>query len=448
LCNELATRAGATRVSLGWLKGNRVKVKALSHTEDFDKKQELIVLLEKVMEECIDQEQVVQYVPNGQSSDNVTRAAAALSRTQGGHSVISIPLRHRTDIIGVVTLEFLHGQEISPNMGRGLAVAVDLLAPQLFDRHTNDRWLATKAAISTREMTKMLLGRQHTLAKVIAAAVVGVVAFVVFFQPMYHVSPPFEFAAIANNAVSAPFEGSIKQIATREDERDGVKILRPIKPGDHVEKGELLVVLDTTDAIINRAKALGDMESKAHERDAKRAYAIANNDDQAAAQAEMAEAERKRAEAEMKYYEHQIEKAQVIAPISGTILKGDLEDKLQAPVKQGDLLMEIGNPENLRAELLVEDRDMYDIHVGQTGMLATHALPDDKHKFTVDRIIPVGQAKEGSNVFTVYAHIDDKGSEAWRPGMAGEARVNVEHRRLIWIWTHRLVDFLKLKLWM
>ncbi|HEV2690044.1 MAG TPA: hypothetical protein VGV35_15905, partial [Bryobacteraceae bacterium] len=166
LCNELATRAGATRVSLGWLKGNRIKVKALSHTEDFDKKQELIVLLEKVMEECIDQEQVVQFVPNGQSSDNVTRAAASLSRSQGGHSVISIPLRHRTDIVGVVTLEFLHGQEISPNMGRGLAVAVDLLAPQLFDRHTNDRWLITKAGISTRETTKMLLGRQHTLAKV------------------------------------------------------------------------------------------------------------------------------------------------------------------------------------------------------------------------------------------------------------------------------------------
>jgi hypothetical protein len=36
----------------------------------------------------------------------------------------------------------------------------------------------------------------------------------------------------------------------------------------------------------------------------------------------------------------------------------------------------------------------------------------------------------------------------WRPGMAGEARVDVKHRPLIWIWTHRLIDFLRLKLWM
>src|SRR5437870_3262924 len=49
LCNELAARTGATRVSLGWLKGERIKLKAMSHTEQFDKKQELSVQIEKVM---------------------------------------------------------------------------------------------------------------------------------------------------------------------------------------------------------------------------------------------------------------------------------------------------------------------------------------------------------------------------------------------------------------
>src|SRR5256885_8649940 len=38
-CNELSTRAGASRVSLGWMKGENIKVRALSHTEKFDKKQ-------------------------------------------------------------------------------------------------------------------------------------------------------------------------------------------------------------------------------------------------------------------------------------------------------------------------------------------------------------------------------------------------------------------------
>lgn len=448
LCNELANRAGATRVSLGWMKGNRIRIKALSHTEDFDKKQELVVQLEKVMEECVDQEQVVQYVPNGQSSDNVTRAAAALSRSQGGHSVISIPLRRRDEIVGVVTLEFLHGQQISPNMGRGLAVAVDLLAPQLFDRHENDRWLITKTGLSAKEMAKMIFGRQHTLAKLIVLLVIGSFAFVWFFKPMYHVSPPFNFATNVNNIVSAPVDGRIAWIAERQEPRDGVLITRKIKPGDVVKEGEPLVRLDTTEATINIAKARGEMAAKVHEVETKRAQGSLTHDDTLVAQAQIAEAEYEKLKAEVDYYQYQIDRSEIKAPFGGTILKGDLEDKLHASVKLGDPLMEIGNPEQLRAELMVDDRDIHELHIGQTGRLATHALPDDKYNFVVDRIIPVGQPKEGSNVFTVYARIEGPGSPAWRPGMAGEARINVEHRRLAWIWTHRLIDFLKLKLWM
>ena len=114
LCNELATRTHSTRVSLGWVKGRNIKVKAISHTEEFDKKQELVVLLSKVMEECADQEAVVQYDPTGKGTDNVTRDAQQLSRTQGGHIVLSMPLRRQAEVIGVITCEFLPGTQITP----------------------------------------------------------------------------------------------------------------------------------------------------------------------------------------------------------------------------------------------------------------------------------------------------------------------------------------------
>ena len=34
-----------------------------------------------------------------------------------------------------------------------------------------------------------------------------------------------------------------------------------------------------------------------------------------------------------------------------------------------------------------------------------------------------------------------------RPGMEGAGKINVERRRLIWIWTHDLMDRLRLWLW-
>src|SRR5215213_6367607 len=50
LCNELAARTGATRVAIGWLEGRKIKLKAMSHTEKFDKKQELAVMIVAAME--------------------------------------------------------------------------------------------------------------------------------------------------------------------------------------------------------------------------------------------------------------------------------------------------------------------------------------------------------------------------------------------------------------
>src|SRR5205814_1068222 len=137
-----------------------------------------IVELQRAMEECLDQEEVVQYEPDGTSSQNVSREAQALSRSQGGNSVISIPLRRQAEIIGVLTLEFSPGSQLGPQAATGLSVAADLLAPQLYDRYHNDRWLITKTGISIREASKKVIGPKYMLAKMIAVVVIGAALFV------------------------------------------------------------------------------------------------------------------------------------------------------------------------------------------------------------------------------------------------------------------------------
>src|SRR5947208_4287 len=112
--------------------------------------------------------------------------------------------------------------------------------------------------------------------------------------------------------------------------------------------------------------------------------------------------------------------------------------------------MDIARKGELRAELAVSEKDIQDITEGtQHGSIATSALPDAEHTvgITIDRVVQEGAAKEGDNVFKVYAKLD-KTADWMKPGMAGEARLDVGKRRIVWVWTHRLVDFLKLKLWM
>src|SRR5687768_14915110 len=196
------------------------------------------------MEECYDQEEVVQFEPDGASSQNVTRDAQALSRAQGNNGVISIPLRRQADIIGVLTLEFAPGQKLGPQAATGLSVAADLLAPQLYDRFQNDRWLITKMGLSAKEGVKLTFGKKHTLAKVIVLAVIGVVAFITFYKPVYRVTAPFALAANERRFLSAPYDGFIGKVYKY--------------PGDRVQAGELLFELDTFELTTQLSEAVAE----------------------------------------------------------------------------------------------------------------------------------------------------------------------------------------------
>jgi multidrug resistance efflux pump len=439
LCNELANATGATRVSLGWLKGNQIRVKALSHTEDFDKKQDLIVQLEKTMEECYDQENLVLYDPTGATGgDAVTRQAAILSRAQGGHVVLSLPLRRHADIEGVVTLEFITSERINPKVLESLTISVDLLAPQLYDRHENDHWLFVKAGISAKKTAEELLGPKHWIAKLVTIGVTLVVLVLTNFfgllngtwfdmRPMYHVTAPMTFEPLQKQSLCAPFDGQIDHVWKL--------------PGEHVKAGDPLFSLKTDELV--KQKAQSDAEALYHKYKAD-AYA-ADSTKIADMQAEIAQ--QHEAEAKSNLLGLQISRATIRAPFDGEILEGDLSDKVDTTVKEGEEKMVVASLDKLVAALSVNERDIQDIREKSHGKLATTSKPLDKVDFKVDRIPPLGEPKEGSNVFTVYA-TPDKVTPSWRPGMAGEARIDVEPRTIAWIWSHRLLEFVRLKTWL
>ncbi|MGA2231888.1 MAG: HlyD family efflux transporter periplasmic adaptor subunit [Tepidisphaeraceae bacterium] len=435
LCNELASRTGAARVSLGWIKGTNVKIVAFSHTEEFDKKQEMVVELQKVMEECVDQEEPVHFIPAGGGTENVTRAAANFSRTQGGNSVLCLPLRRHAEIVGCVVLEFAPTVELPAQSMTSLAVSVDLLAPQLFDRYTNDRWLITKTGISIRELAKKVIGPQHMLAKVISLAVLALIIVVCEVQMTYHIRAPFEFAPVDKTTISSPIDATIESVFVR--------------PGDQVHKGDPLLKFRTVDLEKKYNQAVA--EAKSAELEAAKDLEDAREDPTKMSERPVYLARQDAANAEAELYSTEIDEATIKAPADGLILTGDLEDQVNSFKKQGDELFTFQATNELRAELSVAENDIqeviqYGLHHG--GDLATTSLPRETYPFTIERIDPQGTPKDGSNVFKVYASVPESVDHPeWRPGMEGEARINTEKRRLIWIWTHKFVDWLRLKSW-
>jgi hypothetical protein len=96
--------------------------------------------------------------------------------------------------------------------------------------------------------------------------------------------------------------------------------------------------------------------------------------------------------------------------------------------------------------LEVDERDIADIAVGQSGDLALSGLPDRMLNFSVQQVTPVATAQDGRNYFRVEAHMNST-PERLRPGMEGIGKVAVGEARLIWIWTHSLGDWLKTWAW-
>jgi multidrug resistance efflux pump len=230
-------------------------------------------------------------------------------------------------------------------------------------------------------------------------------------------------------SAQAPFDGTL-------DLSKGFK-----KPGDPVKTGDILFAMriDTglqdqlNDAKAQAAKAQTTANAYHADRTKQAEYAEA-----------MAEYESQKAKVAL--FQGRIDRAVVKSTVDGYVLKGDLRGRDGAAVRQEDVLMEVGPIANLDIELHVPERDIQLVHTGQKGALATATFPGDSYGFTVGQIVPMGVPKDGGNYLTVYATAD-KAAGSWRPGMVGEAKIDIEKKPLVWIWTHRLNEFIQMKLW-
>jgi hypothetical protein len=136
----------------------------------------------------------------------------------------------------------------------------------------------------------------------------------------------------------------------------------------------------------------------------------------------------------------------VAAPFSGVVVTGDLSQKLGSPVKQGDVLFEIAPLDTYRIVLQVDERDISSMVIGQKGNLRLSSVPERAFAFTVLNVTPVATAKEGRNYFRVEARFAETPSHL-RPAMEGVGKIDIDRRRLVWIWTHEALDWVRLKLW-
>ena len=425
-CNEVASRWQAHRVGLGFLAGRYVQLKAMSHTEKFTRKMKVVQDVEAAMEECIDQDVEIAHPPEPDSAC-VSRAAGELSQRHGPAAVLSLPLREAGEPFAVLTVET--PAQCPPDLAQteSLRLACDLCAVRLRELHAHDRWFGAIAAGGVRKVLGAAVGPRHTWLKLAAVAAFAVVAVLVFARGDYRAEASFVLETTRQRVVAAPFDGFLQSASARV--------------GDAVVAARTpLAELDATELRLQLAAAKA-------ERLTYQKQAAAAMRDEKTAEAQIANAQADKVAAQVRLLEHRIGKARIVAPISGVVIAGELERHVGAPVKTGDTLFQIAPLGALRAELAVPEDQIAEVRPGQTGELATASYPDVRVPFVVEHINPVAEVVGQQNVFKVRVRLLK--TESWmHPGMGGVAKVTIGRRRLVWLWTRKLVNWLRMKLWL
>ena len=425
LVTALATKLQCDRVSLGFVTRGRTRVFAVSHSAEFKQHTNLIRSISEAMDEAVDQRETIVY-PNGSAgSVAVSRAHVELARQHGAVALCSIPLEALGKPIGALMLERPIDRPFD-NKAIALCQSVAALAGPILETHRrDDRWLITKAVDSVNSYLVSLFGPRHVALKLVTAAVVGLLLFCFLAKGDYRVSAKTVLEPIIQRAAAAPFDGYIREA--------------PVRAGDLVQAGQVLCTLDDRELRLERLKSLSKFEE--YQKEYHKAMA-----EREAAKVEILTAQMHQVQSEIDLLDDQLAHTKVLAPFDGIVVTGDLSQQLGAPIEKGKVLFEIAPLDSYRLVIEVDERDIADVVVGQHGSLMLSAFPSEIIDVTVEKITPVSKAEEGRNFFRVEARFDQP-HDRLRPGMEGAGKIEIDRRPLIWIWTHQIMDWIRLAVW-
>lgn len=421
----IAQAMSAERVSIGICRDLRLELAALSHSAAFNPRLQLNREIVAAMEEALDEACPLRYPVAAAAPPRAQHALERLCTGDTPTSAVVVPLFVGDTPVGALIAEREVGQVWSDDEQTMLVSCADALARIIVTRQAIERTLVQRSTQALKNAGGWLRNPGDVAKKALLALCVAAICFVCFASGQLQVAAPAVLEGRIHRSLTAPIEGYVAAA--------------PVRAGDAVEAGDVVAVIDTRSLEFERRRWAS--ERAEYEKGHRRAVAELDR-----AEATIMQARLGRAKAQLALIDEQLKRTTVTAPFDGMIVSGDLSRSMGAPVARGDVLFEIAPLDDYRVELDVDEADITAVTVGQTGHLALTALPGERLAFTVDQITSVAETSDGRNVFKVEGRLDESAT-LLRPGMRGVAKIAAGEHRLIWAWTHRAIDRIRLWLW-
>lgn len=422
---DLANRFDCDRVSLGHRRFRTSKIRAVSHSAQFSQRMSMMRMLAAAQDEAIDQRATVLWPDEGVDDVVITHAHQRFTEKHGSAHVFTAPLYATDKFVGALTFERPEGHPFRQDDLDMLEAVTTVLAPILEEKRLNDRWLITKLFSALRQQLVDLLGPGKLARKTVIAVFIGLAAFFWIARTTDQVAATATVLGAQQRAIVAPFEGFVASA--------------PVRAGDLIAEGDLMVQLDDRELALERLRLVTQRQREQFEFD--RAVAERNR-----AESRIRQNQIEQVDAQIELIDEQLARTTLTAPFDGLVIAGDLSQSIGSAVTRGEPLFTLAPEGQFRVEVQVDERRIADVATGQTGNLRVTALPDRSLPITVTKITPVANYGEGQTTFAVEAALTGDTS-ALRPGMEGAARIDIEEKRLISVWVQPIADWARIQMW-
>lgn len=442
LVTQTCRMLGASRVSLGWITRQTLKVVALSDGVVLEEGV-AIPELHQAMLEAAHQHATLVWPPTKAMNTRITLAHQALFKTQGLSGLVSVPLARQGKVVGVLVCERgFQADPLRPNSAIEGAQAGAFTAAQvqwvealaevassvLILRHQIDRpWWDRRRAQWYDFQQRVADPAERGLRLGLGAAAAALV-FMALVPLPHQVTANARLEGAVQRVMSAPQDGYLREVMVR--------------PGDVVKAGQVLAQLSDEDLQGARRARLAEVAQ--HENEFSEAFARGDRAQAMTAQNKLAESK-----AQLSLIDQQLSRLQVVAPFDGVVIQGDLRQQLGAPLKRGESLLTLAPGLDWRVVLEVDESDIASLERGQVAGLRLAALPDQAIGLLLERVTPVAKITPNGVKYEIEARPNGAGAGATglRPGLQGVARIEMPAKPLLWRAAVRSWQWLRMMAW-
>lgn len=458
LCDLAASQFGA-QVSLGWVRGHYVKLRAVSGMATPEKGTEMAENHEKAMEETLGaaREICLDGTEPQSGAELFSRNHRRLALATASESLLSVPVtlslpgagrsrpglasclspadppviepvgsQGEQQIVGLLMLSRARGHFLDHEIlaARLLGMNLGAILEPLYQR---ERWFGARMARWLGQRLSPIALFESPLR---ALGLVGGAALALWLclgTLEYQVSAPFMIRARREALVPALRDGFVTGVL--------------VQTGDRVSQGQALVTMDTLDLEIQRQECQAEIQRFREEC----SKALSEN---RLGDMEIASARQRQSQARLEAVNYQIRESTLVSPLGAVVLDDmKMSTRIGAPLSRGLEVMRLGAIDDLLAELRVREWDFHYLKQGQSVRLQFLGQPGQDFGFQVESISPAASQDQEGAYFLLNARPQGEAKQWWRPGMTGMGRIAAGTRSPLWIATHRLIDWLALRMW-